>query len=422
MSAPAPAVGVLRPGDQVRFDGGEHTVVGLAGTTVRLAGEDGVSRVMTVSHLQAADDFLVLSGTVPLSLTAVGLLDAVPQSALARARWWERHVVEVEVGRPPDGDPDALPRPGYDPARYTLAQREETKTAELTELGEEVSRATVRRRRAAYAAAGLWGLVDHRSTKSTAATGRVDPRVVAAVRRALSEQVPRSTGTRTRLRRRVEQLLAEEHGPQAVALPSKTTFYRLVAGLECGTYAFGPATTRRSLSNRPASPFGTVRAVRPGQLVQIDTTPLDVMAFLDDGVVGRVELTTMVDLATRTLCAGALRPRGTKSVDAALLLARALVPEPMRPGWSEALRLRASRLPYQDLAWVDRRLADAAAKPVIVPETIVCDRGAVFLSETFLAACARLGISVQPAHVHTPTDKGLPSHCTSWVVCDRCFC
>jgi len=112
MSAPASAAGVLRPGDQVRFDGAEHTVVGLAGTTVRLAGEDGVSRVITVSHLQAADDFLVLSGTVPLSLTAVGLLDAVSQSALARARWWERHVVEVEAGLPPPHRTRREHRPG----------------------------------------------------------------------------------------------------------------------------------------------------------------------------------------------------------------------------------------------------------------------------------------------------------------------
>ncbi|HEU5268961.1 MAG TPA: Mu transposase C-terminal domain-containing protein, partial [Jatrophihabitans sp.] len=131
------------------------------------------------------------------------------------------------------------------------------------------------------------------------------------------------------------------------------------------------------------------------------------MAVLDDGVTGRLELTTLLDLATRTLCAAVLRPHGTKAVDAALLLARALVPEPMRPGWPQALRLRASRLPHRDLVWADERLADAAAKPVITPETIVCDRGAVFLSETFLSACARLGISVQPAHPHTPTDKAV---------------
>jgi hypothetical protein len=71
----------------------------------------------------------------------------------------------------------------------------------------------------------------------------------------------------------------------------------------------------------PAGPFTPTLAARPGELVQVDTTPLDVLAVLDDGVDGRVELTTAVDVATRTVCAGVLRPAGTKAVDAALLLA-----------------------------------------------------------------------------------------------------
>lgn len=52
-------------------------------------------------------------------------------------------------------------------------------------------------------------------------------------------------------------------------------------------------------------------------------------------------------------------------------------------------------------------MQEAAAKPVIVPETIACDRGRVYLSETFLGSCQTLGISVQPAHPNTPTDKGI---------------
>jgi hypothetical protein len=44
------------------------------------------------------------------------------------------------------------------------------------------------------------------------------------------------------------------------------------------------AVTRRSLANRPDGPFGSVTALRPGELVQIDTTPLDVMALLEEGV------------------------------------------------------------------------------------------------------------------------------------------
>ena len=45
----------------------------------------------------------------------------------------------------------------------------------------------------------------------------------------------------------------------------------------------------------------------------------------------RADWTIAVDVATRTICA-AVPPVGTKAVDAALLLARMLVPEPMRPG------------------------------------------------------------------------------------------
>lgn len=395
----------LRVGDRVRFDGQEHVVTGLSGTLVRLDAA-GTESVLAVTRLQAAADFAVSSSVSAASLPGLGLMAGLPAAALERARWWERHILEVETGRRPD-DPDAPTRAEFDPARTTLEQRELVKVAELAALGETASRRTLRRYRSAYASAGLWGLIDHRATRTSSPTGRVDPRVVEAVQAAMAEQVDRSTGTRTRLRRRVVALLAEQHGPGVVDLPAKTTFYRLLGALEAGRYTFGAATTRRSLANRPAGPFGTVQAARPGELVQIDTTPLDVMVLLEDGVSARVELTILVDLATRTICSGLLRPHGTKAVDAALLLARALVPEPMRPGWPEALRMRASRLPHAELAAVDSRLADAAAKPVITPETIVCDRGAVFLSETFSSACARLGISLQPAHPRTPTDKGV---------------
>ena len=153
-------------------------------------------------------------------------------------------------------------------------------------------------------------------------------------------------------------------------------------------------------------------AVRPGEWTQIDSTPLDVRVVHDDGTVDRVELTGLVDQATRTIAAAVLRPT-TKAVDAALLLARALTPEPMRPGWTDALRLTRSVLPHQGLAAIDERLEHAAARPVIVPETIVCDHGKAYLSATFRAACRSLGISLAPAHPHTPTDKPRVAYCTS---------
>jgi transposase InsO family protein len=153
-------------------------------------------------------------------------------------------------------------------------------------------------------------------------------------------------------------------------------------------------------------------AHRPGEIIQIDTTPLDVMAVLDDGVTGRPELTITLDVATRTIGAAVLRPEGTKAVDAAVLLARMLVPEPMRPGWDPALSMARSVLPHDRLTAIDQRLVLAAAKPVIVPDTIVIDHGKVFVSETFLSACRTLGVSVQPARPYTPTDKPQVAYCT----------
>lgn len=56
---------------------------------------------------------------------------------------------------------------------------------------------------------------------------------------------------------------------------------------------------------------------------------------------------------------------------------------------------------------LDERLQGAAARPVVVPETIVVDRGKVYLSTAFTAACETLGISVQPTPPHAPAAKGI---------------
>jgi hypothetical protein len=56
---------------------------------------------------------------------------------------------------------------------------------------------------------------------------------------------------------------------------------------------------------------------------------------------------------------------------------------------------------------LDERLEGAAARPVIVPETIVVDRGKIYLSQGFVAACETLGVSVQPAPPRRPQAKAV---------------
>ncbi|MFF9400329.1 integrase [Streptomyces sp. NPDC014744] len=225
------------------------------------------------------------------------------------------------------------------------------------------------------------------------------------MRQAIAEAADASSRTIGFIVWRTKQILTDREGSGTVEFPSRATLYRLFDKLAVGTHATGSARTRRSIALRPTGPFGEVPASAPGELMQIDSTPLDVLVRLDDGIAEKVELTAMVDIATRSITAAVLRPT-TKAADASALLARSVTPETMRPGWSEALRMSRSVLPHRRLLTLDERLEHAAARPVIVPETIVCDHGKVFVSNNFRASCRYLGINLQPAHKATPTDKG----------------
>lgn len=399
--------GVLRIGDRVVFSGAEHTVVALSGSSVRLLVPSGETTVVALPYLLAAPDFAIVGAGRGARLSPEGLLEALPEEVAQAARSWERHLIEVETGLGPEAPAGASPRPEYDPRTHSLNERQQAKAAELTAAGAKTSFRTVQRMRRRYREQGLWGLVDTRYARAAKPTGNVDPRVVAATVAVIDAQTPTSTGTKSRALRQIKQLLADEHGPGVVPVPSTATFYRLLDALSLGRHTFASAVTRRQTANRPSGVFTVTIAARPGEQVQMDGTPLDVMAVMDDGVIGRPELVGAVDVATRTICAGVLRPVGAKAVDAALLLARMMVPEPMRPGWDAALAMSASRIPHARLVDIDTRLELVAAKPVIVPDTVVIDHGKVFLSEVFLRAADTLGISVQPAHQQTGTDKAI---------------
>lgn len=81
---------------------------------------------------------------------------------LQEAREWERDLVEVENGLPPNPPPGTEPRPEYDAGTTSVADRDRAKA---TELG--VSLRTIQIRRARYAQQGLWGLVDAETDMST---------------------------------------------------------------------------------------------------------------------------------------------------------------------------------------------------------------------------------------------------------------
>jgi hypothetical protein len=85
----------------------------------------------------------------------------------------------------------------------------------------------------------------------------------------------------------------------------------------------------------------------------------------------------------------------------------------MRPRWSQVLAMSRSALPYE-------RLEHAAAKPVIVPDTIVIDHGSVFVSGSFRAsALSRLeGPVLVPRGSHC---RGCSPRKHAWPGCAAVF-
>ena len=82
---------VIRVDDRVRFEGVEHVVVAIEGTTVRLAALDGRPWLASAAFLAGSPGFEVVgvtSGQGP-ALPPFALIDAVAGPAVDRARFWE---------------------------------------------------------------------------------------------------------------------------------------------------------------------------------------------------------------------------------------------------------------------------------------------------------------------------------------------
>ena len=279
--------------------------------------------------------------------------------------------------------------------------------ARLTqELRRPVALRTVYRRWRAFKEQGGVGLLDGRTSALRAQQGRsVDTRVIEAINTVIAARTKSSTISKSAVLEQVTRLVRKEFGDE-VAIPSRSTFYRILESEDRGRFSFGSAKTRESLALAPEGEFGRRTALRPGEQVQIDTTRLDVMVRIDESTIGRPELTIMLDVATRSILAAVLRPEGTKSMDLVVVLARALVPYARRPDGARETRQLVST------AWADEALIEQErferlreAQPFVFPETITTDRGRTYLSRHFRAACETLGISLVTAAPHTPTDK-----------------
>ncbi len=403
----------LARGDWVWFNEARRQIIAITGTEVQLRCPPGEWTGISAADLLASPGFRFLDAaqgaeaqSQPGALDLGAVIDCMDDTQQGRLRELEAHLLEARYGYR-SGDPQrpapGEPRPAYDPALVPLLS--DRMQAKASELG--IGIATMWRRYRRYRSDGLQGLLSGNSTRSGNRLARADPRLINAI--VLQHHVGESedsTGNMSRFCRRLQDRLDDEHGPGIVKVPSQRTVARYLDALLPGRHTLGAATTRRSEAARPQRAFVINPAVRPGQVVMIDATPLDVIAYDAPGdVTHQVQLVAAIDVATRTQLAWRMTVGDTRAVDTVLLLDDAITPQPLRPGWEGRLRYEMARLPVPRIVDLRERLELAAARPVIWPEQILVDHHKVNLSDALREACQLLGINLGLARKGHPTDK-----------------
>jgi DNA-binding MarR family transcriptional regulator len=390
----------------VRYDGETYEVVGLDGRIARLRARGGRLGVVLVQELAGAEDFEVLDGVQRGPALRSDELDDLPDGVLEQALDRLGHVREVETGYR-SGNPEA-PAPGeprheYHPRFTSVTQRVGAKASELG-----VSRATINRWRRGLEERGLIALADGRAGRRRSIAGRLDPRAREVFLEVMDGLTRKSNASVKRVIEESEARLEEKYGEGVVPLPSRATLYRAVEDMDRGKHTFGSAKRRREAAARPRTPYESFDATRPGEVVFIDATALDVFALDVSSSPPKwtsLELVVCLDAFTRSILAWRFVPRGAKAVDAALLLRDMIVPKTLRFGWPDSARWPYHGVPERIVIGAFEGLRAVAGVPVVRPETVVIDRALAFDSTVFRAACNLLGVSVQPSRPYRPTDK-----------------
>lgn len=335
----------------------------------------------------------------------VELLHYATPAERAHIDEWERHVLDVRDGRPPN--PDG-PTP-YDSATSIETDRVATKTKELG-----LKRGEMRRKMNAYTEKGRRAFVHGNKRLPGDVLEACDPAVLAVLRSFVErEQVRSKKGQgvqysmvlaelRQRRLARSESNPLSSDGlplPEAHTLLPEKLFKAVVRALRRGSDPANDAKTAQSQGKRPRHGPVKHRALEFGDVVEIDSTPCDFQVWGPDGP-QKVHAVLAVDVATRypwiRLTLGP--PRG---LDVALLLHDMLNPQPLG---SLAPQHALTTTPHvvRVNAWPPHA---GAAPPALLPGCIVLDHGTEGENTHFIGLLAQLGIQIEWARTMTPTDK-----------------
>lgn len=313
------------------------------------------------------------------------------------------HIQELVDGSNPLG---GEPRDQYAP-HLPLTWRLDSKEAELAAVGITATAKSLKNKVLAYRKVGPAALIDGRRGRQEKALSRVDDKVKEALAAVIASYEGRSSPTYTKLATDLNELLITRfpdpaERPKKPSVRSIERYVKQLAGNQDPTLA---ASKREKSALAPTRQHQARLVTAPGDEAQIDSTVFDVLVRFPDGRVGRPTLTILVDKRTRSIIGHNFTDGPATGLDHVQLLARTLVPRPLR-SWSSYYDTHNLPLMPWSAYLTDEQLERYDAhRPYIVPLRILTDNGQDFRGKTFEGACNTFGISVTQAPVKAPTSK-----------------
>jgi transposase InsO family protein len=308
------------------------------------------------------------------------------------------HVRELQTGYRSGDDHDALPgepRPEFDPRVVrTIGKRRAAKARQL-----KVSTRTLQRWEKRYRRGGVVALTHRTQLAPRVSFPGVDPRWTASFR-AVVKKALKETTPPTKVLIEAATLNAPDAKP-----PSRATAYAMFKEFKEGTGLDLISKTRASINARTGKRLPLRTVSYPGEIVQLDTTTLDV--FCVDPAGGkpyRPELTVAIDQYTRCILAMVIA-RKTSAEHVATLMAEVIQPRPLNPDWPGNPAWPYHGVPYS-MQYTSHTEDGELIGPAVTPETIVVDNGKVFTGWDMKGIAGLVGFSVEATRPGSGFSKG----------------
>lgn len=391
----------IRRGSVIDLPEGSCEVSGVSGSAVRLRRErDGLELLMDLADLPG-----VLGE--PLHM-ADPRFDPALSNTLSSA---ERRLVNFRlravlrvIGR---ADPDDVNFSLYDPATTTEPERLRTQAAELKAREQPGCENTLRNWVRKYKSGGVLALRERRACRIKEPFGWTDPRILEVIEEVLAEYSDKSDTTDKLLVRAIRKKVSAKYSgtKNPPPIPHDRTLRRRLKTKRDELKANGNARRRRSMSKVPDHMFNRRPVLFPGEEVQADTSPFDVVYLDKNARISRSRVTLMLDIGTRSIIGEVLTDGPPTGLQHSFMIVASMTTPAVASGPALPWTVNLSSFDWAEgLTPIDVRAA-VEARPFISTFRLILDNARDNRSNVVLATADQLGIDLTFGNPGDPTSR-----------------